>query len=107
LTFAHISDPEVRRELVAAVQALKKYHKGFELPLRSGISLSPEPVSEWRTLQQELGMSCAVIEKAVAEANVQARKDSNSDSPRRNRFYNIYNTYVYGEGSPSGGGTGT
>jgi hypothetical protein len=104
-SFAHITDPEARRELVTAMQTLKQYHKGLDAPIRSGVILSAELAEDWRALKQELGLNCAVIDKAVAEANVQPRKDMRS--PRLGRFYNIYNTYVYGSGSSSGGGMGS
>ncbi|KZV67327.1 hypothetical protein PENSPDRAFT_688229 [Peniophora sp. CONT] len=90
-SFSHVTDPDARRELAAAAQALRRYHKGLQFPMRvPGATVSAEAAAEWDTLKQELGLSCTVIDKALSDASIQARK-----SPRRSRFYNIYNTYVY------------
>ena len=69
-------------------------------PLVSAVSA--EAAAEWETLKRELGLSCTVIDKALASSHIAARKPSDV-SPRRSRFYNIYNTYVYdsSDGSPA------
>lgn len=47
-------------------------------------------------------MECLVIDKIIeASARTGPRPQS-----RRNRFYNIYNTYVYGSGDPDGADAG-
>ncbi|KAI0034754.1 hypothetical protein K488DRAFT_44761 [Vararia minispora EC-137] len=79
-SFAHISDPDARRELMAAAQAIKRYHKGLHLPMRPGSPLSAEAAAGWLALQQELGVNCAIIEKVIAGANLQPPKP---DGPSR------------------------
>ncbi|KAI6154610.1 hypothetical protein BKA82DRAFT_16683 [Pisolithus tinctorius] len=80
---ATLTDP---REL------LKTWHKGLELPispLPGGIS--EDAVEEWRALKEDLGVECSVIDKII-----EASTKTGGGSRSRNRFYNIYNTYVYG-----------
>ncbi|KAI0067221.1 hypothetical protein BV25DRAFT_1987669 [Artomyces pyxidatus] len=109
LTFSHIEDPQTRRDLRIAADTLRKWHKGVHAPLRASTGgVSEEAVEEWRALKEELGLDCMVIDKVIATSprleNHRAPKDGNR---RRSRFYNIYNTYVYGaggEGGPASGG---
>ena len=112
------------REWRMAAELLKKWHRGAKLPI-DGIpgGVSEEAVEEWRTLKEELGVECMVIDKimersakvtAVArsppgEAGATETHSATGDSSaqgtvstnvsRAGRFYNIYNTYVYGAGS--------
>jgi hypothetical protein len=102
--------------LVADV--LKKWHAGVKMPVEPVAGgISEEAAEEWKTLKEELGVGCLVIDKLVeaSEKTPQSRKgkatasssSSSSSSPsgapgsKRNRFYNIYNTYVYGDKSSS------
>lgn len=95
-----------------AAQTLKKWHEGaagnvpFEFEGVPG-GVSEEAVEEWKALKQELGVECGVIDKIVAASAVNvagsssasARDGEGKVAPRRSsRFYNIYNTYVYGAG---------
>ncbi|KAG6332062.1 hypothetical protein ID866_7025 [Astraeus odoratus] len=78
------------------LELLKKWHNGLALPigpLPGGVS--EDAVEEWRALKDDLGVECAVIDKII-EASA---RTSRSTSRSRNRFYNIYNTYVYGGNS--------
>ncbi|KAI6025457.1 hypothetical protein EDC04DRAFT_241236 [Pisolithus marmoratus] len=88
-------------------ELLKTWHKGLELPISPLPGGIPEDtVEEWRALKEDLGVECSVIDKII-----EASTKTGSSSRSRNRFYNIYNTYVYGvngskvagSSSPSGG----
>ncbi|KAH9481181.1 hypothetical protein JR316_0005701 [Psilocybe cubensis] len=90
------ADKEERKWRLAAEATLKEWHHGAKIPFEpipGGVS--PEAIEEWKALKQELGVECSVIDKMIeaSEKNA-APKDP---KPRRNRFYNIYNTYVYGD----------
>ncbi|KAF9223815.1 hypothetical protein BS17DRAFT_753885 [Gyrodon lividus] len=88
---------------------LRKWHHGLQLPIGAIPSgISEDTAEEWRTVKAELGVECAVIDQIV-EAST---KTGPRPSSQKNRFYNIYNTYVYGgdkdgSGSGSGGGGGS
>ena len=109
------ADQEEREWRVAA-ETLKKWHNGVKIPfepVQGGIS--EEAVEEWNALKQELGVGCLVIDKIVgASAERAASRSSSSSSAtssavsakegkarRGGRFYNIYNTYVYGDKTPA------
>lgn len=85
---------------------LRKWHHGLQLPIGAIPSgISQDTAEEWRTIKTELGVECAVIDQIV-EASI---KTGPRPSSHKDRFYNIYNTYVYGrdkDGSGSGGGGG-
>ena len=58
-----------------------------------------EVAREWQALKEELGVECAVMDKIVASSewsSPNGKKDK-----RRSRFYNICNTYMYGDNSSS------
>ncbi|KAF7289669.1 hypothetical protein HMN09_01329500 [Mycena chlorophos] len=84
------------------VATLKKYHPGARLEegVPGGVSL--DALEDWRALQEELGVSCLVVDKILENSPrtdlPRAPSDSDSSRKRRSggRFYNIYNTYVYG-----------
>ncbi|KAF9232950.1 hypothetical protein BU15DRAFT_54501 [Melanogaster broomeanus] len=88
---------------------LKQWHHGLQLPIGAISSgISEDTAEEWRTIKAELGVECAVIDQIV-EASA---KTGPRPSSHKNRFYNIYNTYVYGgdkdgAGSENGGGGGS
>ncbi|KAG6840390.1 hypothetical protein C0991_007020 [Blastosporella zonata] len=90
------------REWRALAETLKKYHPGTKIPfepVEGGIS--SEAIEEWKTLKEELGVDCLVIDKII-ESSQRASPKSPKDGKRRtSRFYNIYNTYVYGDKNPS------
>jgi hypothetical protein len=94
LSFSHIPDPQKRRDLRVAVETLRIWHSGLKTPLRSSVGVSAEVLEEWRALKAEVGFGCGIFDRALENAVTIA-----STSPRRksNRFYNIYNTYVYGD----------
>ncbi|KAG9314940.1 hypothetical protein JVU11DRAFT_4048 [Chiua virens] len=75
------------------LEILQKWHHGLQLPI-SGIpyGISEDAAEEWRSLKTELGVECAVIDQIV-EAST---KTGPRPSSQKNKFYNIYNTYVYG-----------
>ncbi|THG97523.1 hypothetical protein EW026_g4492 [Hermanssonia centrifuga] len=84
-----------------ANETLKKWHKGLKLPIEpvpGGIS--EDAIEDWKTLKEELGVECSAIEKLVEESTRTGLPRS-PKTPRghrhRSRFYNIYNTYVYGD----------
>ncbi|PPQ92590.1 hypothetical protein CVT25_007282 [Psilocybe cyanescens] len=89
------ADKEERKWRLAAEATLKEWHHGAKIPLEPiAGGVSEETVEEWKALKQELGVECTVIDKIIAASDKTPRKDP---KPRRNRFYNIYNTYVYGD----------
>jgi len=103
------ADQEEREWRVAA-ETLKKWHNGVKIPFEpvSG-GVSEEAVEEWNALKQELGVGCLVIDKIVSASAERAASSSSSSGAsssgsavkegkarRGGRFYNIYNTYVYG-----------
>ena len=94
------SDQQQERERRIAADILQEWHQGVKIPFQpveGGIS--EEAAREWQALKEELGVQCAVIDKIVASSE---RSSSNGKKDkRRSRFYNIYNTYVYGDKSCS------
>ncbi|KAJ7234179.1 hypothetical protein B0H12DRAFT_1191782 [Mycena haematopus] len=97
------------------VAALKKYHPGarIEEGVPGGVSL--DALEDWRALKEELGVGCLVVDKILeasphtglprAPSDLAGDATSPSLRRRRGRFYNIYNTYVYGgagSGKPAG-----
>jgi hypothetical protein len=98
LSFSHIPDPRKRRDLRIAIETLRIWHSGLKVPLRSSLEVSAEVLEEWRALKAEVGIGCKVLDRALEEAAAAATKSAALTSRRRKtgRFYNIYNTYVYG-----------
>ena len=120
---AHLDEPpaynqiteadQEEREWRVAAETLKKWHNGVKIPFEpvSG-GISEEAVEEWNALKQELGVGCLVIDKIVSASAERAASSSSSSiggssatassvvkegkARRGGRFYNIYNTYVYG-----------
>ncbi|KAJ7759368.1 hypothetical protein DFH07DRAFT_884301 [Mycena maculata] len=88
------------------VATLKKYHPGVRVEegVPGGVSL--DALEDWRALKEELGVSCLVVDKILDNSPrtglPRAPSDVDSASHRRRggRFYNIYNTYVYGAKAP-------
>ena len=115
--YNQVYEESADREWRSASELLKKWHQGaspngpFEFGgIRGGVS--EDTIEEWKTLKQELGVECRVIDKIVAASTVNVTSPTSSSgkgkhgkSPlrRSGRFYNIYNTYVYGgDGSDKG-----
>jgi len=98
LSFSHIPDPQKRRDLRIAIETLRIWHSGLKVPLRSSVEVSSDMLEEWRALKAEVGMGCSVLDRALEDAAAAATRNAASSSRRRKngRFYNIYNTYVYG-----------
>ena len=94
LSFAHIPDPRKRRDLRIAVETLRSWHDGLKLPLGPCVGVSAETLEEWRALKAEVGIGCKVIDRAIEAAATISTPTSRRQ--KSNRFYNIYNTYVYG-----------
>jgi hypothetical protein len=90
--------------------ALKKWHRGAQVPLRGApAGLSDDALDGWRAFQDEVGVGCVVLEKIVEKslkvgprspmsAHPGAATGDQRPTSGRGRFYNIYNTYVYGKG---------
>ncbi len=92
--------------LRVANETLKTWHPGLKLPIEPLVNgISEDAIEEWKALKEELGVECTAIEKLVEESarSNQPRPTREGKSSRRKsgRFYNIYNTYVYGD--PEGG----
>ena len=92
-------------------EAVKDLHPGSTRPneVLRRIGLSDDALEEWRALKAELGVECAIIDKVLTESPKSRRprpstssalssstSSSSSSSSRKGRFYNIYNTYIYG-----------
>ncbi|TCD67167.1 hypothetical protein EIP91_000452 [Steccherinum ochraceum] len=89
-----------------ADETLKTWHKGMKFPIEpvSG-GISEDAVEDWKALKEELGIECTAIERLVEESSRTGLPRQSKDGRarnRRSRFYNIYNTYVYG-GDKDGG----
>ncbi|KAJ7109058.1 hypothetical protein C8R43DRAFT_181879 [Mycena crocata] len=102
--YKQVLSPEEQEEhdWRVTVATLKKYHPGARLEegVPGGVSL--DALEDWRALQEELGVSCLVVDKILANSPTTGLPRAPSDLPttsttpsRRDRFYNIYNTYVY------------
>lgn len=94
------------RDWRVAAETVKKWHHGVHIPFEPVAGeVSQEAVEEWTALKAELGVGCMVIDKIVDASERTPRRESIKNPPRgsRNRFYNIYNTYVYGDKDKSGG----
>lgn len=95
--------------LKIANETLKQWHKGIKLPIEPlGSGVSSDALEEWKALKEELGVECSVIDKMLEESMKTNRprpsssiSSKDSSRSRGGRFYNIYNTYVYGSGSGS------
>lgn len=110
--YNQVHEESADREWRLASELLKKWHQGasangtFEFEgVRGGIN--EDTLEEWKTLKQELGVECGVIDKIVAASTVNVppaplpsgkAREGKSPLRRSGRFYNIYNTYVYGAG---------
>ncbi|KAJ7614110.1 hypothetical protein FB45DRAFT_842656 [Roridomyces roridus] len=104
--YKQVLSPEEQEEhdWRVTVATLKKYHPGarVEEGVPGGVSL--DALEDWRALKEELGVSCLVVDKILANSPStglpRAASDVHGNERRRSgRFYNIYNTYVYGTGS--------
>jgi hypothetical protein len=91
------------RDWRVAAETLKKWHKGVKIPFEPApAGVSDDALEEWRALKEELGIECMVIDKVISTsektgASRSPRSHTTSDtSTSKSRFYNIYNTYVYG-----------
>ena len=101
--------------------AMQKLHRGLHLPLTpvpGGIS--EDALEEWAALKEEMGFDCVAIDKIIemsvktGQARAPSSIGTSEDEPetsaagarrysRKNRFYNIYNTFVYGSDSRTAG----
>lgn len=106
--YNQITGDRDEREWRVAAETLKEWHNGVKIPFKfepveGGIS--EEVVEDWKSLKQEKGVECMVIDKIVANSDRTTTTASTSRLPkeqkarRSGRFYNIYNTYVYGDSS--------
>ncbi|KAI0342594.1 hypothetical protein BDW22DRAFT_1357031 [Trametopsis cervina] len=93
-TYSQVTGHSHEDELAIRVadETLRKWHKGLKFPIEpvpGGVS--EDAIADWRGLKEELGVECSAIDRLVEES---AR--TGLPRARRGRFYNIYNTYVYG-----------
>ncbi|KAI9511906.1 hypothetical protein F5148DRAFT_181687 [Russula earlei] len=93
LSFSHVPDLQKRRDLRIAVETLRIWHSDIKIPICLPVGFSAETLEEWRTLKAEVGIGCKVLDRALKDA---ATNEAISRPQKNNRFYNIYNTYVYG-----------
>lgn len=86
---------ESQEELAVRVadETLKTWHKGLKLPIQAVAGgVSEEAIEDWRALKAELGVECGAIDRVIEEST----RPGFARPAKRSRFYNIYNTYVYG-----------
>lgn len=82
--------------LRVANETLRKWHRGLKLPIEAAPSgISEDAVEDWKALKEELGVECTAIDRIIEET-VRTSAARAKQARRRSRFYNIYNTYVYG-----------
>jgi hypothetical protein len=104
-TYAQVQEDREELERRVAGETLAKWHPGMQLPVQSIGAISTDAVEEWKALKEELGVECAVIDNIIASTPKTGPRPGSSKeprSPRKNRFYNIYNTYVYGNREEGG-----
>lgn len=89
-------------------EAVKDLHPGSTRPneILRRIGVSDDAFEEWKALKNELGVECMIIDNLLEGALKSGRprpsttsvpsSSSSSPPPRKGRFYNIYNTYIYG-----------
>ena len=88
-------------------EAVKDFHPGSTWPneVLRRIGVSDDALEEWAALKAELGVGCSVIDKILEDSPKSGRprpststssSTPTSPSARKGRFYNIYNTYIYG-----------
>lgn len=65
--------------------------------------VSQETLADWENLKKEIGIECRVLDAVLetSQADVPHRPRNHKRDHRANRFYNIYNTYIYGDNGPS------
>jgi hypothetical protein len=94
-------NPQEQEEhnLQVVKDALLKWHDGAKIPFEPIPGGVPEEaVEEWKALNRELGVGCTVIDKIIERSDrTNGPRTSKNGKARQNRFYNIYNTYIYGE----------
>ncbi|KAH8100862.1 hypothetical protein BXZ70DRAFT_133219 [Cristinia sonorae] len=94
---------EDRDQLAVRVanETLKTWHQGMKFPIEPVAGgISEDAVEDWKALKEELGVECTAIERLVEESARTGLPRPSKDGrprPRRGRFYNVYNTYVYGK----------
>ncbi|KZT67427.1 hypothetical protein DAEQUDRAFT_391530 [Daedalea quercina L-15889] len=100
--YHQVTSAQEREEFAMRVaeETVKQWHQGLTLPIEAlPGGVSEDAAEDWKALKEELGVQCSVIDRLVEESqrNGAARRDSERAGRRKSgRFYNIYNTYVYG-----------
>ncbi|KAF9463946.1 hypothetical protein BDZ94DRAFT_1257839 [Collybia nuda] len=95
------AEEQEQRDWRNIAETLKKWHPGTNPPFEAVEGgVSEEVIEDWKALKEELGVDCLVIDKILASSERATGTRSPKDKGRRGRFYNIYNTYVYGDKSP-------
>lgn len=89
--------PVDRSELV--MEVLREWHStshGSFDTVPGGVSRAT--LNDWQLVKKEIGINCAVVENALSRSEVRDMDEATDrHSQRGNRFYNIYNTYIYGD----------
>lgn len=100
-------ETQEQHDMHIASEAIRKWHRGMDVPLSpmpNGIS--EDALEEWAALKEEMGFECLAIEKVLEMSSRTGRSrserstatsESSSGGRRKSRFYNIYNTFVYGK----------
>ncbi|KAG6901448.1 hypothetical protein C0995_011782 [Termitomyces sp. Mi166 len=99
----NLNEPEWPGRASALAEILRKYHPGAKIPFEGGGEggISPEAVEEWKALKGELGVECLVIDKLIEQSARRSKAKHQRRTSATRRFYNIYNTYVYGDKNSS------
>ncbi|OCB88176.1 hypothetical protein A7U60_g4694 [Sanghuangporus baumii] len=107
------AEDQEQRDMRIASEAILRWHKGLDVPLSPlPKGISDDALEEWAALKQEIGFDCLAIDKVLEmslktgcsrdgtrseRSSTAAPTELSSASSRRSRFYNIYNTFVYGK----------
>lgn len=103
--YSESDDAETRRDIAVVTETLRKWHNGIDIPFRPlSEGVSEDVVADWQAIKEELGVDCLAIDKVIEISRKTGPSKSSKDARRKSgRFYNIYNTYVYGNGSKKDG----
>ncbi|KAJ3564128.1 hypothetical protein NP233_g8499 [Leucocoprinus birnbaumii] len=108
LDHAHVHDHSSKRREEPQKEGGAATQDGVDVePIEGGVA--EDLVEEWKALKEELGVDCSVIDR-ILEQSMKIPRDPSARSAsstgedkkgkrRSGRFFNIYNTYVYGSSS--------
>jgi hypothetical protein len=93
-----ISQAEIER---IGQEAIRRHHLSNGLPFNTVPGGIPDDIHEdWERIKRELNFNCVVIDKLFHDSPKKPGTSSRRKKGQGSRFYNIYNTYVYGDSFP-------